>query len=178
MRRISIPGLTYLLLPALLMACGGNKTEWIDFEYDKAFAYYYDNELDNCLPNYGVVIGNGRRNPSIINPRGAKLSAGQIVELSRIMGGQYTTDGEILQTDCYVPHHGIIFYKESEIVADISICFECNRVQSRPVSGSVDTEDLRMMFIYHDIPLDAGEFPERLVPPLIFDSLSNYHSED
>ncbi|TAE33403.1 MAG: hypothetical protein EAZ92_00590 [Candidatus Kapaibacterium sp.] len=36
----------------------------------------------------------------------------------------------VKETKCFIPHHGIVFYgKNSEMVAHLSVCFECNKWQ-------------------------------------------------
>ena len=153
----------------LLTSCSEEKEEWVDFDYDQAYAYYFDNELAESSSHDGVLV-DGKLNPSVMNPDGAKLSTGQIVEVSRVMGGQYS-DGPVERTDCYIPHHGILFYSAGKIVADITVCFQCNQIKSHPDCKNVDAEDLRMIFIHHDIPLEYDEFPERAGPVLHLDSL-------
>lgn len=161
--------LLFLLASLSFFSCSEEKVEWIDFEYDTAFAYYFDNESSECTTHDGILI-DGKMNPSVINPKGEKLSVGQIVEVSRAMGGQYS-DEIIERKDCYLPHHGILFYHQGKIVADISICFQCNQVKSHPKAGNVDVNHLKMIFIHREIPIEYEDFPHRPGPFLQLDSL-------
>ncbi|MFL5728785.1 MAG: hypothetical protein ACJ75J_04785, partial [Cytophagaceae bacterium] len=42
---------------------------------------------------------------------------------------------------CFIPHHGIVFFKSGMPVAHVSACVMCNQVKAYPKDGFFDREE-------------------------------------
>lgn len=141
----------------ILGSCGPKEGSWISFEYDEVKAYYYDNSIYE-YPS--PVVIDGKLNPTILNPEGEILNSKQVNYVGEVLNGNYSDENEISVADCYVPRHGIVFYKNDQIVAHTSICFQCNQIKSFPSSKMTDTDPLIKLFKELNVPIHPEEFPK------------------
>lgn len=142
----------------LLGSCKEKKKLWIDFEYDSAKAYYYENYRVDTLPYDASIIHYGKLNPGVYNPEGEKLTEAQINRLDSLLNGNLG-GLEFIGADCYNPRHGIVFYKEQKPVAYISVCFDCHILSCSPKAKLVSTEPLFPFFEQFDMPVKLEDFP-------------------
>ena len=59
----------------------------------------------------------------------------------RVVGRASTYGGDFAA--CFDPHLGLVFYKDHQIVGELSVCFECNYLRSSmeiPASTSTDVK--------------------------------------
>ncbi|WP_027419111.1 hypothetical protein [Crocinitomix catalasitica] len=150
--------LFFFLITSLVFSlsnCSEDKS-WIYFDYDVVKAFHYTNEGKGVSSNSGVFF-DGKMNPTVINPIGAKLNPEQIKFLGEVLNGNKNTN-ETGQSECYIPHHGIVFYKSDDIVAHISICFMCDRIESVPKNRLNQTVVLEPMFRELGIPINKDVY--------------------
>ncbi len=58
------------------------------------------------------------------------LDAEAIKNLSNLLYNYNTIDGNSMATDCYDPHHAILFYKKNKAIAFLEVCFSCSYIRS------------------------------------------------
>ena len=147
-----------LFISFLIITFSSCKEEgtWIQFKYDEARAYYYSYYQQGTHGRSEVLV-NGKLNPTILNPEGAELDSEQIRLLGHALNGN-KNEGPAMPAECYIPHHGIVFYNKSEIVAHISICFMCDRIESVPANHLNQTKILEPIFEELGIPISPEEF--------------------
>lgn len=133
----------FVLISLTLFSCGEEGT-WINFKYDQARAYHFSNDKFG-FEGYEEVLVNGRLNPTITNPDGTRLTWQQIELLGRTLNGNFN-ENQVLPHDCYIPHHGIVFFNDNTIVAEINICFICNQIRSKPANRLDDVMQLKPLF--------------------------------
>jgi hypothetical protein len=147
-----------LLFFIFIFSCTEKET-WVDFEYNTVKGYYYD--FRTGYKQYFMGVAQGQTlNPSIHNSDGALLDSDQTKKLSDYLNGDYNDSDLIESSDCYVPHHGFVFYKKDSIVGHVSICFECNQVRAFPKGSKLDeVTKLEFLFSQLDIPVNPEDFP-------------------
>jgi len=147
-----------LLITALLLLNSCKEKAWINFSYDEAYAYYYENYRIENLPYDASIIFNGKLNPTVHNKQGEKLTEKQIEYLDKALYGDYgLPDGSY--ADCYNPRHGVVFYSKGKPVAYVSICFDCNRLAAVPSAKLQDTKILLKLFEEFKLPIKPEDFP-------------------
>ncbi len=147
-----------LFISFLVIAFSSCKEEgtWINFRYDDVRAYYYSNDQQGTHGHSEILV-NGKLNPTTLNPKGVELNSEQISLVGHALNGN-KNHGEVMSADCYIPHHGIVFYNKNEIVAHISICFMCDRIESVPNNRLNQTDILKPVFEELGIPISPEEF--------------------
>jgi hypothetical protein len=120
------------------------KYQTLKLDFDEARVYLYDGSI-----GYHIVEKR-KLDSTIIDKKGYKLSKTELFQLDSLLSD---TSGMIAEkidtlyknTDylrnehiyekcdeyfCFMPHHGIVFYKNHKIVGEVSICFRCNHIHS------------------------------------------------
>lgn len=144
----------YVLICFTLFSCAEEES-WVDFDYDQARAYHFTNEHFDFYGFEEVVI-DGRLNRTITNPDGIVLTWQQIEFIGKALNGNLNS-GEGYTNECYVPHHGIVFFKDNSIVAQISICFACRQIHSTPANQLDDVMLLKPLFQEMGFVIDEHE---------------------
>jgi len=105
-----------------------NQYNFINLDFDEAKVYLYDGFMGQLIVNKGIL------DSTIVNPEGYKLSQTELSELDNLLNirvrKRKTTYQECTGSHCFEPHHGIVFYKNQKIVGHISLCFECNNLET------------------------------------------------
>lgn len=143
---LSDEGLNFEEDPEAVDDYGPPSKQWEVPEYVYARLYVYN--LDH---EEGSIISEGKLNPSVVPLTEKELSymeCRQIIEA--ISDPPY-----VEQNMCFVPHHGVVFYDESDQpVAWASICLMCKVVETVPASNDVaDFRKLRMLFEKKGLPV-------------------------
>lgn len=94
-----------------------NFNPYSKMQYDSIVAYDFDGRG-------GVTITNGKDKLDKTAKNGAKLSKLQIDSLLITVADTNTYGG--MNSMCFNPRMGIVFYNKGEITSTINICFECN----------------------------------------------------
>ncbi len=147
-----------ILTIALLLLNSCKEKAWINFSYDEASAYYYENYRVDSLPYDAPIIFNGKLNPTVYNKQGEKLNEKQIEYLDKALHGDYgLPEGSF--ADCYNPRHGVVFYLKGKPVAHVSICFDCKRLVATPDTKLKHTKILLRLFKEFKMPIMPEDFP-------------------
>lgn len=85
-------------------------------DYDKAIAYHFE-DLNGRL----IVSEKGKLNPTIKKQK--ELTEKETRDFLQVINKSETYGGNC--ANCYFPRFGVVFYKQKEIVAHISICLQC-----------------------------------------------------
>jgi hypothetical protein len=130
--------ITLFLFILIISGCSSRKpvlkSQWINFDYNRAIAYYSKNELFDQ-----EFVVNGKLNPQISDTIGVTLSDKRIQELNYVLSSPDKYVGYPVM-DCFLPRHGVVFWdKENRPVAWVSVCFECGILKTNP---AVDKEEL------------------------------------
>jgi hypothetical protein len=88
-------------------------------KYNKVIAYEYSNSFNS-------IIEEGNFSKGIASQK--ELTQNQINELTDYLGDSSTYGGATAA--CFMPHLGIVFYQNTTVVAHISICLDCNYLNS------------------------------------------------
>lgn len=124
---------------------------WINFEYDSAVVYLYN--VDTTLYKYaGTIVQGDSLNKSIEKEYSSTLSSSEITTIGKIMS---TTPAKESFSDCFEPHHGIVFYNKGKITGHISICFLCDNMHANPQTLVTEPSPkmLHQLFLDHGIPV-------------------------
>lgn len=147
------------LVLLLLCACNGNKKQWMGIEYDSVRAYYYDN-LN--LEDSTSIIYNSKLNPTVFNSQGQLLTEAQAQLLDSLNNTpQEPTYEDAGVADCYNPRHGLVFYKNEQPVAHVSVCFDCRGMKAAPHTKYLRVDRLLSLFKQFDMPIEPIDFPRR-----------------
>lgn len=92
-------------------------------DYNKVIAYDYEGGKGEGVID---IITDGKLAPTVKQQK--ELTQEQIDGLTNYLGANSTYGGN--KAFCFDPHLGIVFYKDSKVVAHISICLECNYLSS------------------------------------------------
>jgi len=143
-----------------------NNFNWLNFEYDEARIYLYGLNPKEEEGDPSIIVNN-KLNPSVINKEGIKLTDQQIVFANKILSGKFYSEDDNIAASCFMPHHGIVFYKSERPVGYISICLMCHQLRSYPKDGYFDSKALRKLITEVDLPifkdpLDATEYWKKI----------------
>jgi hypothetical protein len=94
-----------------------------NLDYDKVVAFDYEGGKFEKEYN---IINNGKLASSVHNMK--ELTLEQSKDFIAFIGDSSTYGAGM--ASCFYPHLGIVFYKESLVVAHLSICLECNYLRS------------------------------------------------
>lgn len=131
---------TLLVLSCLLLSCEGyvhrfaapypnpgTVVRWPGVAFTEVRAYCYDFTV-GPVPDF---IHEGRMHPGVMDPRGVKLSPGQV---DRLMKAITISQPRGDRSPCYQPHHAFVFYDaKGRVAAVFEMCFGCNRQKSWPL---------------------------------------------
>jgi|GEM_PF-5615961 len=143
--------LFFLLTASFTHAQSKEKLCFITVDFDKIKAYLYDGSAMQLIVETGVL------DSSVIDTAGYTLTKQQIRKLDWLLADTTNIDFESKtetiingrkksfydsficdQAFCFMPHHGLVFYRQNKIVGHISVCFGCNQVSIHSVcEGSV-----------------------------------------
>ena len=90
-------------------------------DYDKVVAYNYDGEGD-----IEIIDDKGKLAPKI--KKQITLTRPQVIKLTNIFCNTSTYGGDVAA--CFDPHFGIVFYKVNKPKAYVSVCLDCNYLES------------------------------------------------
>ena len=135
---------------------------WLSFEYDEARIYLYGLDANSEFYKNPDIIVDGQLNTTVLNKEGIALKENQIDRINNILSGKQHEDEGIVSADCFIPHHGIVFYKSQKPVGHISICLMCHRMKSFPESPYLDAEKFRPIIEETNLPIfeDPGNATE------------------
>lgn len=91
------------------------------FKYDKVVAYDY-----NGIGGIRIVDSNGHITGTVRAQ--TELTKKQFKEINKTLSERSTYGGTT--ASCFDPHLGIVYYFDNKMVAHISICLECNYLES------------------------------------------------
>ena len=91
--------------------------------YNKVIAYDYEGGKGEGVIE---IITDGKIAPTVKKQK--ELTQEQVDGLTNYLGANSTYGGT--KAFCFDPHLGIVFYKDSKVVAHVSICLECNYLSS------------------------------------------------
>ena len=91
-------------------------------DYNRVIAYDYECGMETRVN----IVEDGRLNPAI--KQQVALTQRQVDELTNYLGAR-STYGES-PADCFNPHLGIVFYRDTSVVAFVSICLDCHHLES------------------------------------------------
>jgi hypothetical protein len=116
---------TYLFILSflftILTASAGFSPE--DIHEVRAYVYDWTQEEKNL-----TLLKDGKLHKGIINIEGAKLNDEQVKRLLKALDSKAE---EEVSADCYMPHHGFVFYdKEGKAIGHIELCFQCGNADS------------------------------------------------
>ena len=114
-------------------------------DYNKVIAYEYQGGKGE-----GIII-NGKLATNVKQQK--ELTQEQIDSLTNYLGANSTYGGN--KAFCFNPHLGIVFYKDCEVVAHISICLECNYLIS---SINIPATEVKKIKIGDDYEYPAEGF--------------------
>lgn len=117
-------------------------------DYNKVIAYDYEGGKGKGVVN---IISNDKLAPTVRQQK--ELTQEQIDYVTNFLGDNSTYGSGI--ASCFDPHLGLVFYKDSKIVAHISICLECNHLSS---SVKIPAEEVRKIKIGDDYEYPAKGF--------------------
>ena len=115
-----------LLLLAILFftVCSAHsqtKNPFISLKYDRVVVYDYNREdMERS------IVEGGKLTTSI--QKQAQLGPNEISGLNTKVWEKRSYGGGVAA--CFIPHLGIVYYRQNKIVAHISICMDCNRLVS------------------------------------------------
>lgn len=120
-----------------------NTKDYIDFQYDKAFAFATVNPMDYYDGNFDKEIDTKKFKDTISR----RLNSAQIKDLNDILSGRkkQKTKSVYGVADCFYPRHNIIFIKDKKIINHVTVCFECNQIKSSK-STLASMENLEIFF--------------------------------
>jgi hypothetical protein len=110
-----------LLVLLLCNLCVSQNNPFTNLEYDKVVMYDYEGRKGVYLVDKNGELSKTIKKQVILDEKTEK-------ELIKKLG-QKSSYGEGTAA-CFDPHLGFIFYCQNKIVANIAVCFSCNRLQS------------------------------------------------
>jgi hypothetical protein len=115
--------LFFAVLFFLLLSLKGGKESTDPFSklnYDKVIAYDFNGEHEMQL------VSNGKITAEVYKK--TILSSSQIIYIDNVLADTITYGGQIAA--CFEPHFGIVYYRHDTIIGNISVCFDCNQLES------------------------------------------------
>lgn len=94
-----------------------------DVNYTSVTAYHFED-----LEGNPIIDKKGKLNPTVKKEK--ILTEAEIRSFLSTINDEATYGG--MYTRCFKPRLGLVFYKEKEAVAHISICFECSQQMASP----------------------------------------------
>jgi len=121
-----------LCLALVVSSCSNDNTEisgdepnagnvFASLDYDTAVAYNYDGEMD-----IEIIDRNGNLAQKI--KKQVILKRPQVTKLTNIFCSKSTYGGPVAA--CFDPHFGVVFYKDGKPKAYVSVCLDCNHLES------------------------------------------------
>lgn len=92
-------------------------------DYNKVIAYDYEGGKGEGVID---IVTNEKLAPTVKQHK--NLTQQQVDDLTNYLGANSTYGGG--KAFCFDPHLGIVFYKDNNVVAHVSICLECNYLHS------------------------------------------------
>jgi hypothetical protein len=115
------------VLTALLLATAAPAPSWPAAPYVEVRAYAYNLRGDSAPP---IMNGAGVLHRSVVNRKGARLSANQVLRLLAAITGEHPDHP---RAACFYPRHAFVYYDaETKPVAWLEVCFECLGGESHP----------------------------------------------
>src|SRR5215831_17199713 len=90
-------------------------------KYGKVIAYNYDGEGDIEIIDEKMKLA-----PKV--KKAVQLSKRQVITITNIFCSKSSYGGPVAA--CFDPHFGVVFYKASKPIAYVSVCLECNYLES------------------------------------------------
>jgi hypothetical protein len=110
------------------------------FSNDKLFVTAY--AMNEGLPDTSAQIlsDSGEINPTVRPLNGVALTQVQVRKLRAAL--HFSAQKSLSTTMCFIPHHGFVFRdSEGNILAHLSVCFECLNMRSSPERWLVNDAD-------------------------------------
>lgn len=135
---LSLLGILLMLLILTFVSCGhkstaaGGNKNWPYVAYSSAHLYTFNhnfNEPNSGRPDSKIVL-NGQINTNATDK--GELNTADLQSICSIISqtNSYVREG---LSSCFIPRHGIVFFDEKgTIVADLTICFECEAIRAVP----------------------------------------------
>jgi hypothetical protein len=145
-----------LVFTAVLTNCSspapvGSPVTWPkqSFSTVKAYAYHCDAE-----PGRDFIQTSGRYHIGILKPGPVELSPDQV---QRLLAAITVPQAKSRRTPCYVPHHAFVFFDaKGRRVANLDICFTCNKFRAFP-EGVVEYPDMHRLYaLVQELGLPTG----------------------
>jgi hypothetical protein len=130
--------IAFCLLTVVLLSLKTGKeitNPFSNLKYDKVIAYDYNGEWENQIINK-----NGKLDPTVT--RESVLTQSQIIFINTVINDTNTYGGGM--AGCFDPHFGIVYYQNDSVVAHISICLECNYLESSFKIPAVHAHDIEV----------------------------------
>ena len=105
-------------------------------DYNKVIAYNYDSKGEGII----YIITDCKLAPTVKQQK--ELTQEQVDSLTNYLGQSSTYGGN--RAFCFLPHLGIVFYKDRKIVEHISICLECNYLRSLTTIPATEAKKFKM----------------------------------
>ena len=100
----------------------------LSLSYDSVIAYEYDGS------GQLLIIDDSGKLAKTVTKR-SNLPNKKVEEVVSFLGDTSTYGGELYH--CFDPHLGIVFYRQNKVIEHLSICLECNALNSLiPIPGS------------------------------------------
>lgn len=99
------------------------KNPFLTLKFDKVIVYDY--EPDSEDPS---LINNGQISAGVKIRKQAQLDKATIEDLNLKLGDKKSYGNN--HADCFEPHLGIVYYLRNKIVANITVCMDCNLLSS------------------------------------------------
>ncbi len=130
------------------------KPNWVNFPHDSVVIYVYNILIEDAYQP--IIYHDSLHLTAVFN---FKLDSTSTDQLSNILGWtpEGSDDGERSASDCFMPHHGIVFYHEGKPQHYYSICFLCNGIKTRGKPTLIDPTQLVPFFKEMDIPFVPNE---------------------
>lgn len=127
---------TLLTIITLLANITTGHAEFTIQDIHEVRAFVYDYSQDDKSSS---LLQNGKLHKGVINAPGVKLSKQQVKRL-KIALKTSNDDGSF--ADCYMPHHGFVFYNiQGKAIGHIELCFQCGTKDSTPKNLSARSWD-------------------------------------
>lgn len=108
---------------------------YVTLKYDKVIAYDYDGRGGQKIVKKDA-LNNIRMKKSV------QLTKSQITKLHKLIGDPKTYGGGTAA--CFDPRMGIVYYLNEQIVGHISVCLECNYLESSHKIPATETKKQKL----------------------------------
>jgi hypothetical protein len=117
-----------ILLIAFTAACQEKKQGFPAVEYAEAKVYYFNTQEEKYRPISAIYTPESGLAENAIDAEVTLSQSSLVTILAEVNKG---LEGLVMGTSgCFIPRHGIVFYASNgEVVAAMSICFECESVR-------------------------------------------------